>query len=271
MESEYDMYKKLKRRAFEILENRNDSLVGRYIMIFILILITLNVVAVILETVESLSTRYSEIFIGFEIFSVAIFTIEYILRIWSCTADKKYHAAITGRIKYALTPMALVDLAAILPFYLPLIMRLDLRFLRALRLFRFIRILKVARYSEAMNTFGNAIKAKKEELILSISIVVILLILSSSAMYFVENQAQPDNFSSIPDAMWWGVATLTTVGYGDIYPITTLGRILGSFIAFLGIAMFALPTGIISSALIEEIQKKRKGKNICPHCSKEIE
>jgi voltage-gated potassium channel len=122
-----------------------------------------------------------------------------------------------------------------------------------------------------MNTFGRAIKSKKEELVLSIALIIILLIISSSAMYFVENQAQPDNFSSIPAAMWWGIATLTTVGYGDVYPITAIGKILGGVIALLGIAMFALPTGIISSALIEEMQKKHKLKSICPHCGKEIE
>lgn len=265
------MYQQLKKRIFNILEARTDSLDSRIFTIFIITLITLNVIAVILETVEGLSSQYSAIFFTFEIFSIVIFTIEYILRIWSCTADAKYSRPITGRIKYALTPMALVDLIAILPFYLPFLIRLDLRFIRALRLLRFLRLLKVGRYSEALGIFGKAIRARKEELVLSVIVVIILLILVSSAMYFVENQAQPENFSSIPEAMWWGITTLTTVGYGDIYPITTLGKIFGGLIAFLGIAMFALPTGIISSALIEEIQKRRVKKTVCPHCGKKIE
>lgn len=265
------MYNRIKKRVFEILEARTSDRVSRFFMIFILTLITLNVIAVILETVEGLSNQFSTLFTTFEIISVAIFTVEYVLRIWSCTVDEKYHGAIKGRIRFALTPMALIDLVAVLPFYLPFIMRLDLRFIRSLRLLRFFRLLKVGRYSEALGIFSRAIKAKKEELILSVAVVLILLVLASSAMYFVENQAQPDNFSSIPEAMWWGIATLTTVGYGDIYPVTALGKIFGGIIALLGIAIFALPTGILSSAFTEEIQKRRAKKPVCPHCGKEIE
>jgi len=263
-------YYGMKKRTYDILEDRTGDKSGRFFMVFILTLIVLNVFAVILETVESFSNQYNAIFVSFEIFSVAIFSIEYILRVWSCTTDEKYKGGIKGRIKFALTPMALIDLFAVLPFYLPFIVRLDLRFLRALRLLRFFRLLKIGRYSEAMGVFGRAIKAKKEELILSVAVISILLILASSAMYYVENQAQPENFSSIPEAMWWGIATLTTVGYGDIYPITALGKILGGVIALLGIAMFALPTGILSSAFTEEIHKKKAKKPACPHCGGEL-
>jgi len=264
------MYNRIKRRVFEILESKFSNKSARLFTVFIITLIILNVIAVILETVEPVFDRYTQLFIAFEIFSVVVFSIEYLLRIWACNSDEKYPGKVKGRIKYALTPLALIDLMAILPFYLPVLLKLDLRFVRALRLIRFTRVFKIGRYSDALYIVGRAIKSKKEELIISVIIVFILLVLASSAMYYVENEAQPDAFSSIPHAMWWGVATLTTVGYGDIYPVTALGRVLGGMIALLGIAMFALPTGIISSAFTEEIQKKWTKKNLCPHCGKDI-
>ena len=266
------MIAKLKKRIFEILEiaSIGDSY-SRIFDIFIMTLILLNVIAVILETVESLGSRYMLFFETFEMFSVAVFSIEYLLRIWSCTIAERYNRPLMGRLRFSVTPMALIDLMAILPFYLPMIIPLDLRFIRALRLFRFFRLLKMTRYSDSLKTFGNVIRAKKEELVITIFFILILLVISSSLMYFCENEAQPDVFSSIPASMWWGVATLTTVGYGDVYPITPIGKFLGAIIAILGIGMFAIPTGILGSGFIEEIQKKEKKSNICPHCGKDID
>jgi len=265
------LYLKIKKRAYTILEGKGDSLTARLFSAFIVVLISFNIIAVILETVEPLYNRHTAFFSGFEIFSVIVFTAEYILRVWSCNADPKYSGKIRGRIRFALTPMALIDLLAVLPFYLPMVLKLDLRFIRILRLFRFVRILKIGRYSDALTMFGRAIRSKKEELILSVVIVLLLLIISSSLMYFVENPAQPDAFSSIPESMWWGIATLTTVGYGDVYPVTTAGKILGGIIALLGIAMFALPTGILSSAFTEQIHRRWARQKNCPHCGQTIE
>lgn len=155
-----------------------------------------------------------------------------------------------------LTPLAMIDLFAILPFYLPMIIPLDLRFIRAVRLFRLFRLFKIGRYSKALSLLKKVLKDKKEELILIIFVVFLLLIIFSSLMYFIEKEAQPEAFSSIPEAMWWGIITLTTVGYGDVYPITPLGKILGALIAFLGIGMFALPAGILGSGLVEVVRKK---------------
>jgi voltage-gated potassium channel len=170
-----------------------------------------------------------------------------------------------------MTPLALIDLLAILPFYLPIFVHLDLRIIRILRLFRIFRVFKLARYSESVKILSSVIKRKKEELLIVFFVLFILLIVASSLMYFVENDAQPNVFSSIPMAMWWCIVTLTTVGYGDIYPITVLGRILGGIIALLGIGMFALPTGILASAFAEELQKKHERPKICPHCGKVID
>jgi len=251
---------KFKKRLYEILEIATiGDRISKLFDIFIMTLITLNVIAVILATVERLNLQYQYYFRIFEIFSVIIFTIEYLLRLWTCTINKKYRNSITGRIKYIFTPFAIIDLFAILPFYLPMIIPLDLRFIRAVRLFRLFRLFKIGRYSKAVVILKKLLKDKKEELLLVIFIAFILLIIFSSLMYFIEKEAQPEAFSSIPAAMWWGVTTLTTVGYGDIYPITTLGKIVGALIAFLGIGLFALPAGILGSGLVEATRKKEKG------------
>lgn len=257
----------VKQLLFEILEVAPEGdKASRIFDIFIITLISLNVTAVVFETVESLSSQYALFFRFFELSSVLIFTVEYILRIWTCTANDMFRKPVTGRIRFMSTPMAIVDLLAILPFYLPMLIPLDLRIVRSLRLLRLFRILKVGRYSESIKTLGAVIKSKKEELVISMALVFILLLIASSFMYFVENEAQPEAFSSIPETMWWGVATLTTVGYGDVYPITVAGRVLGGVIAILGIGMFALPTGILASGFAEAIQRPREKKRACPHC-----
>ena len=165
--------------------------------------------------------------------------------------------------------MALVDLAAILPFYLPMVLMLDLRFVRAIRLMRLFRLFKMGRYSQSLKMIINVFRAKKPELMISLAVLSILLIFASSLMYYCEHEAQPDNFSSIPAAMWWGVSTLTTVGYGDIYPVTHIGRFMGAIISILGIGIFALPAGILASGMIDEMQKEKE-PSVCPHCGKPL-
>jgi len=262
---------KLRKRVYEILEVASpEDLSSRIFDTFIISLIILNITAIILETIESLSFRFFHFFKIFEIFSVIIFTIEYVLRVWSCATNSKYKHPIFGRVKFIITPLILVDLIAILPFYLPMLISIDLRFVRSLRLIRLFRLFKLARYSEAIKLFGKVIKNKKEELYITAFVIFILLILSSSLLYSVECVAQPDVFSSIPAAMWWGVATLTTVGYGDIYPITPLGKFLGAIISLLGIGLFALPAGLLSAGFIEEIRKSKELVKLCPHCGGNI-
>ena len=263
------MIQKVKSRIFEILETKSEDNFSRIFAIFIVTLISLNVIAVILETVESLSIKYSNFFIALEVFSIAVFTIEYFLRLWTCTTDKKFENPIIGRIRFAVTPLAIIDLMAFLPFYLPIIFPFDTRFIRILRLFRLFRAFKMIRYSESLRLMGNVLKAKKEEIVITLIIMTIILIFTSSLVYLVEHEAQPQAFSSIPASMWWGIVTLATVGYGDIYPITPLGKFFGAIIAILGIGLFALPTGILASGFVEEIRKKQ-GRVVCPHCGKVI-
>ena len=246
-----------KRRIFETLEKgQGDDTLSKRFDIFILILILLNVIAVIFETVKSVHSRFGDFFYYFEIFSIIIFSIEYLGRVWTCTYYEKYQHPFWGRVKFIFSFAGLVDLLAILPFYLPLVFVIDGRSLRMLRLFRVLRIFKLGRYSTAFNLIIKVVTRRREELIITLTIVLVMLILASSMMYYLENEAQPKNFSSIPKTMWWGVATLTTVGYGDVYPITPIGKVLGAFIAILGVGIFALPAGIIAAGFESEINKR---------------
>ena len=266
------MSRGIRKRVFEVLElAETGDLASRICDVCIMSLIAANVLAVILETVPSMGEPYSSFFRLFEVFSVAIFTVEYLVRLWACTADSRYRGAIVGRLRFVLSPMALVDLVAILPFYLPAILPMDLRIMRALRLLRLVRVFKMGRYSQALRSLGSVLRAKKEELFIMISVVCFLLVLASSAMYYIENKAQPETFSSIPASMWWAVAALTTVGYGDALPVTTFGKMVAAVVGILGIGMFALPAGIIASGFGEELQRRSRASRKCPHCGKEID
>lgn len=253
--------KSFKKRLFETLEkDEGDDELSRRFDLFIMTMILLNVAAVIIETVDSIHDEFPLVFEYFEYVSVFVFSIEYVARVWTCTYYPKYSHPIVGRIKFIFSFMAIIDLLAIMPFYLPLLFSIDGRVLRILRLFRIIRIFKMGRYSTAFNMIVRVVSKRKEELLVTLTIVFVMLILASSLMYYVENEAQPEAFSNIPETMWWGVATLTTVGYGDVYPITALGRLLGAFIAILGVGIFALPAGIIASGFESEITSKMKEK-----------
>jgi voltage-gated potassium channel len=261
------MLQSLKEKVFEILEPEEKD--SEYFETFIISLIILNIIAVVLETVDWIYAIYAPIFNAFNLFSVAVFSVEYILRAWCCTVDPRYRDPVLGRLRYALTPIALVDLMAFLPFCLPIVLP-DLRFLRVARLFRLFRLLKLARHSEIVGTFSELLKRKKEELGVTLFTWMILMVVASSLMYEVEHEAQPKLFSSIPAAMWWGVITLTTIGYGDMYPVTPLGRAIASIIAFMGILMLALPTAIFASGFMEVLEDKKKRVR-CPHCGRYLE
>jgi len=262
---------RLKKRFYEILEvAAPGDHASRGFDIFILSLIALNVLALVAETVESIHSQAPAFFAWFETVSVIIFTVEYLVRLWSCTASTAYAFPVRGRLRFAVTPLAVVDLLAVLPFYLPF-MGIDLRFIRAVRLFRLFRLAKLGRYSTALRTLGRVAVAKRPELVITVFILGLLLLLASAGMYFIEHDAQPEAFSSIPATMWWAVATLTTVGYGDVYPVTALGKALAAAIAILGIGMFALPTGILGAAFVEQIHGPRAKSRTCPHCGKQID
>jgi voltage-gated potassium channel len=263
---------RVRQRVFEILEKgAPGDRASRAFDVFIITMIATNVLAVILETVPALAIRFGAAFRVFEVASVAIFTVEYVLRLWSCTVLERFRRPFRGRLRMALTPLALVDLMAILPFYLPMLLPLDLRFIRAVRMIRLFRLFKVGRYSESLRICGLVLRQKKEQLAITLFVVIIMLVIASSLMYYVEQPAQPEAFSSIPAAMWWGIATLTTVGYGDVCPVTPVGKMLAAVIALLGVATFAMPAGIIASGFTEAIGRRRATARVCPHCGGAIE
>ena len=257
-------------RTYEILEGTTNDKISKGFQIFIVTLISINVLVVIIETEESVLDEYGYLFTPFEIFSIVIFTGEYAARLVVFKLNPKYQNSRFGIIRYVFTPMMLVDLAAILPFFLPFVIA-DLRIIRIIRLLRLFRLFKLARYSDPMKTLGDVIKAKAGDLAVAFFILFIVLIFASSLMYYAEFEAQPETFSSIPASMWWGIITLTTIGYGDTYPVTVLGKIIGAGVAVIGIAVYAIPTGIMASAFTEQLRKrKEENKNKCPHCGKEI-
>ncbi len=248
--------KQYQQKIADILEPpRSGNPGSHYLAWTISLLILLNVVTISLETVDWIAVEYGRPLYLFELFSVAVFTVEYIARIWSAPAyhHNRYSHPLRGRLHYLLSPMALIDLIAIAPFYLSLLTGVDLRMLRLLRLPRFLKIL---RYSNAMETLSSAIRKESGAILAALLLMVLLLITASALLYYIEGDVQPENFSSIPAAMWWAMATITTVGYGDVTPITPVGKVVGAVIMMVGVGMFALYTGILATAFTQE-QRQR--------------
>jgi len=267
------MYQTTKRKVHILLHPElGESKADKFVNIFIITLIVLNVLAVMIETIDPIHIKYKLYFDWFDKISVYIFTVEYVLRVWSCTHDPRYKGSIRGRIKYILTPGALIDLLAFSPYYLHAFLKFDLRMLRILRLMRFFRLFRLTAYTKSAQMIFNVFRSRLNELVLSFIMVLFLIIIASCLLYFAEHTAQPDSFSSIPATIWWAVVTLTTTGYGDMSPHTTIGKILAGTIMLTGVALFALPAGIITVGFLEEFRfnKKYRGHN-CPHCGKPID
>ena len=245
-----------RRKLYHVLENTNYSnWFSKSDQILLSFLIILDISSFILETSQQLNQQYYWLFKGVAIFSTIVFTVEYGLRLWLCTVERRFRHPWWGRIRYALTPMAIVDFISTFPFYLLLVFH-NLAFLKTLRLLRLARILKIGRHSKSVRSLVRVVISKQEELLITLSIISFLLIIASSLMFFAEHDAQPDAFSSIPASMWWGVVTLTTVGYGDIYPVTLIGKLLGASLAFFGIGVFVLPAGIVASGFAEKLRQE---------------
>lgn len=266
------MYKKVKYKAFEIIES-GKSLPSRIFDISIITLILLTLISVVANTFD-IPYNWRIIFSRFELVSIIVFTLEYLLRVW--TSDLLYTelSPMRARLKYIFSFMAIIDLLAIMPFYLLFVIKIDLGALRALRAIRLLRIFKINRYTTALTTIARVFKNKASQLISSMLVVGLLMIVASVLMYNIENTAQPHKFSNAFDAMWWAISTLTTVGYGDVYPITVAGKVLGIIISIMGIGMVAVPTGIITAGFSEVIEKKKSDedeKKYCPYCGHKID
>lgn len=246
----------LRRRVYEVLEaGRGDDRLSRAADVLIVTLILLNIAAFVAETVPSLEKRYGSLFQVFEVISVAFFTVEYLLRLWSAV-EVPFLARLSparARLKFAARGSQVIDLLAILPFYLSQFFAIDLRVLRALRLLRF---LKLSRYSPAMHSLIRVLSNERRALLGALLLLSAAVLFASTGIYYLESAAQPDKFGSIPQSAWWAMATLTTVGYGDIYPITPLGRLFGGFVMVTGLCILALPVAIISTGFAQEVGRR---------------
>ena len=251
------MYLKIQKRTSQLLSKGNVAdKPSQYVDMILFILIVLNIAAVCLESVKHIGNEYKVAFNAFEFFSVVIFSIEYVLRVWSAPArnDLGNSTNIIKRMKYIFSFTGLIDFLAIIPSILPYFFGgLDLRWLRVLRL---LRLLKISNYSSALEDFFSAIKADWRSFSAALYLMIIALFLSSALMYIAEHDSQPEKFSSIPETMWWGLITLTTVGYGDVSPVTPLGKIIGAFTAIMGVCTVALLTGIVASAFANQRAQK---------------
>ncbi len=235
----------------------HDGFWVRALDYFLIGLIVLNVIAVLAESVEDLSIAHGPIFYTFDVFSVMVFSGEYLARLWTAVEldDPRFRHPFWGRLRWTMTPMAVVDLLSVLPFYLGIFVQLDLR---AMRVLRVLRVFKLGRYSMAMTVMAAVARQEARAIGAVLFVMAVVLIVTSSLIYLFEHHAQPHVFSSIPVSMWWSVVTLTTLGYGDMVPITPMGRLLGGLTAILGVGMIALPAGVLASGFSEQMRIRRE-------------
>jgi voltage-gated potassium channel len=250
-----DPRRTLRRRVYELLDPSIQTFWDRVVHNALIGLVLVNVGAVVLESVPRIEARYAKAFEAIEVVSLVVFTVEYLLRLWTAVEDIPLsdRSPLAARLAWARSPAALVDLVAILPFYLLLFDQADLRVFALLRLLRFF---KLARYSSGLTSLIEAIYAERHALVASLLILGGLVLTMATLMHLAEGSVQPDRYGTIPDAMWWAVITLTTVGYGDVVPITPLGKVIAGLTAIMGFALLALPIGIIATSFSEVIHRR---------------
>ena len=263
---------RMKGRVHEILEvGQEGDRVSLGVDWALMLLIVANVAAIIAATEPRVDAVASSYFHYFELVSYCIFAVEYLLRVWSCTSDPRFAHPVMGRLRYICRPLMLADATAVFSFFIILFLPTgpDLGALRTLRLLS--RLASLARYSAGMQAVAAVAAARRGELMAVVSVVGALLVLASTLMYFVEHSVQPEKFRSIPATFYWSVATVTTLGYGDVVPVTNLGRLLSGVIALLGVGIFALPAGILGSGFVEQIQRRHEHEeHTCPHCGGDL-
>ncbi len=249
---------KWRRATYRVLETSEETnTLSRIVDIALILLIVASVTAVVLESIESFEVAFGHYLYWFEVFTIAVFSIEYLLRAWSCVEAERRNGAsdFRTRLRFLVSFHAIIDLLAILPFYLlafGLFGGVDMRFLRAVRL---LRVLKLTRYSAALNMLFVTFRENGRALGAAFIILVTIMLLAASGMYYFERESQPDDFGNIPAAMWWAFATLTTVGYGDVTPITVGGKVFGALITVVGIGMVALPTSILATGYAQQLKR----------------
>ena len=245
----------LRHKTYQILEGDDDQPGARALSYLLVALISTNVVALVLGSDAGIAARYGSWLRVFEALSVALFTVEYLARVWVAAERPGHGRPIVGRLRYMLTPLALIDLVAILPFYLAFVMPVDLRFMRVFRLFL---VIKLSRYHASMSLLGRVVRNEAGPIAAALFVLVMLLVVAASFGFLAEHEAQPEAFANMLDALWWAVVTMTTVGYGDIVPVTPLGKLVGGLIAVIGLGMVALPAGLLASGFSEQLHHRRR-------------
>lgn len=244
-----------RKRASEILEiGIANDWVARAVNRTLVVLIVLNVLSFAAGTVPEIAAKYAALLEAFNVFSVAVFTIEYLFRLWSCIELPvlRHMPAWRARAVFVLRPLMIIDLMAILPFYLSFFFPIDLRFLRILRLFRFFKLL---RYSSALHSLFRVVRNEWRALAAALVVMLSIIFFASTGIYLIERDVQPDVFGSVPQAAWWALSTLTTVGYGDVVPITPYGKLFGALVMIFGLGMFALPIGILAAGFSHDANR----------------
>ncbi len=244
-----------RRHVHTILDGGKNDWLSRSIHVLLVALVVASVGAVILQSVPEYDENYDKFFQFIENISVSIFTLEFALRLWTAPEHTPYasQSALRARISFMKSGGAIIDLVSVLPFYLSIFVSTDLRVLLLLRLLRFF---KLARYSSGMRTIIAVLEAEKRALLASGLILFGVVLFAAAAMHLAEHEAQPDKFDSIPAAMWWAIVTITTLGYGDVTPITLAGRLIASATMVMGYVMLGLPVGIVATAFAEEIHRR---------------
>ncbi|MDR0305597.1 MAG: ion transporter [Chitinispirillales bacterium] len=264
------MIQDLKQRVFNVIERTTKPTISNTIFDwFIILLIATNVLLVILDTFP-FSDGIKKVFYKIEIISITVFSIEYVFRLWTSNLMYPNLNPIKARLKYVFSFMAIVDLLAIIPFYLPFLISIDLRVLRIIRLLRLLRLLKINRYTNALASVWSVIRNKSAQLVSSLLVLFLLLITASVLLYNMEHVEQPDIFTDFFEGLWWSISVTTQVQFGDNYPATMLGKMLSSLVALLGIGLVAVPTGIISAGFMEAEKNRFDDEKKCPHCGKSL-
>ena len=254
-------FSRLRKKTFQLLEGDiYESSKAKHLNSLLIALILLNVVAVILESENEIGRQYATQFALFETLSVFIFSIEYLIRVWACVEEQrfKHSPPLKTRLRYLISPIAIIDLIAIAPFFISFFIVIDLRYLRLLRV---LRLLKLTHYFKDFNIFLTVLVKELKNIAAAIMVMIFLIIIAASLMYSLESKAQPDVFGSILHSLWWAVVTMTTVGYGDVTPVTTLGKVMTTVIMLIGVALVALPTAILAAGFSEELRERKRSLN----------
>ena len=248
-----------RKRLFEIVEvGAADDWISRGYDLLSTLILVVNLTVTVMNTFDAMSLRYGAMLKGIESFTVAFFAVDYVLRLLSCRFLRPAERELKSLLLYMVSFTGLVDLLSFLPYYLPFFFPDGAVAFRMFRVIRIFRLFRINAYYDSLNVITEVLTSKKQQLLSSVFILLVLMLGSSLCMYSLEHEAQPEVFRNAFSGIWWSVSTLLTVGYGDIYPVTTLGKLFGTIIAFLGVGMVAIPTGIISAGFVDQYSRLKR-------------